>query len=351
MIKGKIGIISYNGKIQVVGPGRYTCFNPRAKIVAIKSVNDNLITYEILTIVRILRGNLGIASENGNPVLLAEGLHVRNNRLFLFEKSIEINQNYIQHRSIHIIRVPKGHYGLVTENNIPKVLSEGVHVVNSNVFRFDKLECANKDYINHGTIHIIRVAKGKIALVRDNNLPKFLKEGTHCINTNIFTYHGMEDLTKPLIRHATLTRFWVKKGEIGLAWDNDQPIFFIEGIYEKDSPTFIFEKCVSASDKLIFLGSKKIVTVNDGEVGVSYFKGKLQVLPPNRHIIESAEHVIQGFISTQQQSMHLDDPKDDSDNIICETKDFVQIEIKADVFYKINDPEKALLVVGKDAIP
>ena len=56
----------------------------------------------------------------------------------------------------------------------------------------------------------------------------------------------------------------------------------------------MFEKCVSAGDKFITLGAKKIVTVWDGEVGVSYLKGKLVVLKPDRHTIDSTEHTFQG---------------------------------------------------------
>ena len=33
--------------------------------------------------------------------------------------------------------------------------------------------------------------------------------------------------------------------------------------------------------------------------------------------------------------------------LVCETKDFVEIGIKADVFYRIGDAAKVLLVVGK----
>lgn len=52
---------------------------------------------------------------------------------------------------------------------------------------------------------------------------------------------------------------------------------YVEGIYVKDSPLFNFESCVNSSDKQIVLGSKKLITVWDGEVGVSYNKGKLTV--------------------------------------------------------------------------
>jgi hypothetical protein len=101
----------------------------------------------------------------------------------------------------------------------------------------------------------------------------------------------MVDLSLQVIRFGTITRFVVRRGEIGLGWENNQPVFFdgnallvkkilkffLEGVYEKDSPMFAFEKCVAAADKVISLGAKKIVTVWDGEVGVSYLRGKLVV--------------------------------------------------------------------------
>jgi hypothetical protein len=66
-----------------------------------------------------------------------------------------------------------------------------------------------------------------------------------------------------------------------------------------------------------------------------------------------------GFLSTQQQCLHLAHVdgggpihKDkDPDLLYCETKDFVQIGLKADVFYKITNPEKVLLIVGEVALP
>ena len=71
------------------------------------------------------RGEVGLASLNGQPLLLAEGLHVKNDRLFQFHEFQSINQPHIHHGSVHVIRVPKGYYGLVTENSIPKFLQEG----------------------------------------------------------------------------------------------------------------------------------------------------------------------------------------------------------------------------------
>jgi len=71
-------------------------------------------------------------------------------------------------------------------------------------------------------------------------------------------------------------------------------------------------------------------------------------------------------LSTQQQCLHLthqnlsasakaarnksnapDVDVSTEDYLTCETKDFVEIAIKADVFYQIDDAEKVLLIVGK----
>eukprot|EP01117_Protostelium_nocturnum_P011094 TRINITY_DN4026_c0_g1_i1.p1 TRINITY_DN4026_c0_g1~~TRINITY_DN4026_c0_g1_i1.p1 ORF type:complete len:725 (+),score=259.13 TRINITY_DN4026_c0_g1_i1:386-2560(+) len=372
---GSIGIIDYNGTMQVVGPGRYVCPNPRAKIVEVEKLSKNLIQNGPLTIVRVPRGKLGLAMDAGHPVLLDEGLHVRNSRFFEYRSETDFNKSLIQHGSIFIIRVPRGEFGLVIENQIPKLLSEGLHVTNSNVLTFVEFKTTNQPHLRHGTINLIRVAKGQVALVVDNNHYKFLPQGTHFINSNSFSFDRMEDLNQQSIKHGTITRFRVLKGEIGLAWEDNHPTFFEEGIYQKDSNNFSFVKCVVASEKEISLGSKKIITVWDGEVGVSFLKGKLQVLYPDRHFIESADHVFHSFLSTQQQCLHLvhtaannedeqledynerkkNGPKKKADrpnaeHLSCETKDFVEIGIKADVFYRISDAEKVLLVVGKDSV-
>eukprot|EP01116_Phalansterium_solitarium_P011181 TRINITY_DN267_c0_g1_i4.p1 TRINITY_DN267_c0_g1~~TRINITY_DN267_c0_g1_i4.p1 ORF type:complete len:684 (+),score=319.91 TRINITY_DN267_c0_g1_i4:134-2185(+) len=354
---GKIGLIDYNGAIQVVGEGRWLLPNPRAEWADFLSLNNNRITHETLTIVRIPRGMFGLARDAGQPFILAEGLHVRNDRNFVFLNMVPVNQSYLHHLSIHIIRVPKGSYGKITEDMVPKLLPEGVHVTNSNVFSFAGMQSANQIYIGHGTLHIVRVAKGNVALVTDNNQPKLLPSGTHYINSNTFNYFGVQDLNQQVIKHGTICRFRVRKGEIGLAWDNNQPQFYEEGIYEKDSSNFQFEKCVDASDKVIVLGARKIVTVWDGEVGVSYKKGKLHVLRPDRHQIDTPEHIFQGFLSTQQQCLHLYEEvsrkgpqRPDWGLAVCETKDFVELGIKADVFFRIVQPERALLIVGKDSI-
>ncbi len=77
----------------------------------------------------------------------------------------------------------------------PFLIVSGVHVTNSNVFSFDGLQLINQPYINHGTLHILRIPKGMVALVTDNNKPKLL-EGNHLASPHIYRHalHQFEDL-------------------------------------------------------------------------------------------------------------------------------------------------------------
>jgi len=213
--------------------------------------------------------------------------------------------------------------------------------------------------------------KGKIALINNNVKPMLLHEGTHTFTSQVLTFHGVRDVNDPHVVHGTITRFRVRNGEIGLAWEDNKPVFIeTPGIFEVDSPTFAFMKCEPASEKQIMLGSRKRIVVYDGEVGISYVNGKLDILQPKAHIFDAAERVFVNFLSTRQQLTPLTDaapiPRAEAKNkqkegeresagnngyLRCDTKDFVEIGIKAAVFYRIGDPEKALLTIGdSDAI-
>jgi len=364
---GRIGIINHNGNVQIVPPGRYMIPNPRANWIRTYSLTENPITYESLSIVRVQKGEYGLAQENERFLLLSEGLHVRNSRLFRFIGFQAANQKYIHHGTIHLLLVPVGEYALVNENNKPKILKTGRYIIDSNYFSVTDFVSVNQEHIQHGTIHIIRVLKGKIALINNNVKPMLLHEGTHTFTSQVLTFHGVKDVNDPHVVHGTITRFRVRNGEIGLAWEDNKPVFIeTPGIFEVDSPTFAFIKCEPASEKQIQLGSRKRIVVYDGEVGISYVNGKLDILQPKAHIFDAAERVFVNFLSTRQQLTPLTDaapiPRADNKSkekakeekesgihngyLRCDTKDFVEIGIKAAVFYRIGDPEKALLTIG-----
>ena len=172
---------------------------------------------------------------------------------------------------------------------------------------------------------------------------------------------------------GTITILRVTKGKVALAWKDNDPIFITEpGLYEFDSADFSFDSFRDAEERLIQLGAKKIVQVQTGRVGVTYDNGVLKVLRNGTHEIDSATHIVHRFLSIQEKSIRLatlsgneklarsmkrsqagkqsdasakakpNKPKQgvsdlivddkDADLTICETKDLVKVGIRADVF-------------------
>eukprot|EP00927_Polykrikos_kofoidii_P024462 TRINITY_DN2223_c1_g2_i1.p1 TRINITY_DN2223_c1_g2~~TRINITY_DN2223_c1_g2_i1.p1 ORF type:complete len:746 (-),score=107.45 TRINITY_DN2223_c1_g2_i1:48-2285(-) len=355
---GEIMILQNNGRTQVVGPGRYRIpyiYKPFCKWGGRYSLTKNYINEGTLTLVRVCRGQLGLATENGKPVLLAEGYHVYNSPLFKFEKFQPWNADYIHHMSIHVIRVPKGRFAKIWEQARPKLLPEGLHAIDNPVFSYEGTVDSKDPCIQHGSVCILQVPKGGLGLIKESNFPRLLEEGLHIYDSPTLQYNGVQSKLSPIIMHGTISRFRICKGELGLAWRDNDPLLIDEpGTYQVDSANFKFEKVVDATIKDIRLGSRKIITVYSGEVGVSFAAGRLQILPPGRHVIEAADHTFDDFLSTQQRAMRLvsttQGGKKEEDLLVCDTKDLVKIGIRADVFYKITDPEKAIMSVGREGL-
>merc|ERR1712080_229049 len=89
-------------------------------------------------------------------------------------------------------------------------------------------------------------------------------------------------------------------GELAISWLNNEPILLeTPGCYAYDTADFVFVRHQPLSDKVIELGSKKIVTVIKGEICVTHQHGALRLLMPGRHVLEDAAHTIDGFLPTE----------------------------------------------------
>lgn len=361
---GCIRLAESNGRIYAVGPGRWV-LKTHLKVAGyarwvsnqpMNVTNTPKVQQGPLTICRVGPSEVGLAFEHStNPVLLAPGLHVYNEPSFRFDKTVDVKEPYVQHGTFHIVQVKRGNYALVWESPTqPRILRQGNYVVVSPAFRFEKFIAVEEVYIKHGTIFIIQVPKGHLGKIMENVTPKLLPEGVHMVDHPNFHFEGLELLSSPVIRHGTITRFRVSQGEVGLAtWQNEAIFVEIPGTYEVDSPDFIFHGSKSVSSKLLQNGNKKVVTVFSGEVGLSYRAGCLDVLTPGRHIISAADHYFDSFLSTQQVALRLADTTNSSptdDLIVAETKDFVKVGICADIFFSIADAAKTIMRVGKDGV-
>ena len=297
--EGSIGFVEKNGVMYACEPGRYRLYNPRASWESVQSF-----------------ANLPI-----------------------------------QAGPINIFRVPVGHYGMVFVGNDPFLVSSengGLFAVNNPAFRFMGSIKIGETYIKHSTIHIIRVPKGSYGCVKQNNVPALLPPGVHVFKTDDFVLTKFASLSEESVTFETITRFFVPKGNIGMAWRDSQPVFFQErGVYLVDSPMFRYVGSVPIETPEIILGSRKIITVKEGMVGVSHHKGQLKILPPGRHVIEDEEHVFDEFLSTQQKSLNLTKDSNPSQLLmVCESRELVRIGIQASVFYNIRDPKLAVVKIG-----
>jgi len=232
------------------------------------------------------------------------------------------------------------------ENNVPKLLSPGVYVTDSNYFKYHGLVDVNDHYIEHYTNQIIRIPKAFIGLATVVTKPLLLHEGLYFFNDPKINFKGMVEASNSVIIHSPITRFRINNGEIGLSWWQNKPLFIQEpGVYEVDSVDFIFKRCVPINTKKIVLGSSMRIVVYDGEVGVNYTKGRLEILPPGTYLFANdTDRTFDSFISTKYQSIPLTDVKEPV--LRCDTKDFVEIGIKADVFFRISNPKTCLMTVG-----
>jgi len=395
---GCISFYTKDGKTYAVTEGRWWLNSTKACwIRRNESLDKNVISPEEskVLIVRILPGTVGLARERGTEILLDVGTHVFNSGLVSFIESVNYKDvDSFSHGRYHYLRVARGNFGMVwvevmqngIKSFVPRLLKQGEHFIDSHLFKFNGFVKCNKEYIEHGSIHLISVPKGKIAKVFQENKPRLLGAGKHLIESTGFQFCGMVDIVNSnVIVHGTITILRVTLGKIALTWKDSDP-FFIDkpGLYEFDSPDFSFVEFKDAEERLIQLGAKKIILVHTGQVGVTYDAGILKILKNGRHVISNSTHVFHRFLSTQQKSIrlatlnsfernkrmtmqrqwssktqakiedqpryHSDTERQDADLTICETKDLVKVGLRADVFYSIEDPEKCINKIDTDEL-
>jgi hypothetical protein len=148
----------------------------------------------------------------------------------------------------------------------PRLLKQGEHFIDSHLFHFVGVVDVATTYISHGSIHRISVEKGSVVKVWHDNLPRLLGEGDHIVESTQFRFEGMENIIKsPCIVHGTLTILRATRGEIALVWKDNEPTFIdTPGLYEFDSPDFTFAEFKDAEEPYIQLGSKKTIPCPNG---------------------------------------------------------------------------------------
>lgn len=231
----------------------------------------------------------------------------------------------------HVLNVPAGHYARAFSKNRPVLYGEGPHVIIDPTFQFNEqtgFVSQNEPYIQHQTIHILRVPAGKVAKVWIGTVP-YLYESRR-------TPYVIVDAQFKLVAQD------LKKGKTGLFFD--------------------------AGQSFMQHGSIKRIIPHTGEVAITYNNGILTIIETPQDgkpvIIDSPTHQFDGFISTALQTCLFpsketksqalsDNSKASSDEVnlkIFQTRDSLRVGVVLVVAFKITDPEMALTKLGKEGI-
>mmetsp|Transcript_17783 Transcript_17783/g.41436 ORF Transcript_17783/g.41436 Transcript_17783/m.41436 type:complete len:456 (+) Transcript_17783:85-1452(+) len=311
--EGYIQFIHISGRIEAVGSGRWTLGRlglSRARWGKHAQLTSPLIRYQNVTIVWVKRGQLGLAWEAGAEVLLDAGLHVYNSPAFNLERIVDQNIDYLEHGVVHIIRVPAGKLAKVwclspLGGHVPRLLSEGVHGIESSFFRYEGLVSMMERHITHGgagtAIHVLKVPVGSLLKVLVEGKPLLLGAGYHMYEAISVHTVGLAMLSEKCIRHGHMHLIRVLGGEVAVAWLNNEPLLIdVPGNYGFRDGDFKYVRHQPLADKVIQLGAKKVVTVHRDEICMSHQHGALKILEPGRHVLDDPMHTIDGFMATDQ---------------------------------------------------
>ncbi len=380
-------------------------------------VNENYINHGNIHIIRVPVGKLAKISIAGKPMILPprDQVYVFNSPLFKFhpvnqqKKFVDVNDAYIQHGMLHILRVPQGKIAKIMIDGRPQFLvgSDKPYYFKSATFSLvpargqlgaqdvELFEDVNTPYIKHGTHYLLRVPKGKIAKVWVDGIPQFLtgSDKPYHFESSTFNFEPkqaqghraneiFEDASAPYIKHGTLHILRVPRGKIAKVWIDNQPqlLEYQDKPYTFDNPTFLLDPkqrdpLVLFEDEdaeLICHGSLKRLLPRTGSVAVTYDAGKLVIIPPSDNgkpiLIEKPTHTVKSFLFTGTTNLMFpskrakeERAKEFSDRAMrgenedfnferFTTADASTIGVKLLVVYTVTDPETLLSGVQVDHI-
>eukprot|EP00750_Incisomonas_marina_P015401 INCI18224.1.p1 GENE.INCI18224.1~~INCI18224.1.p1 ORF type:complete len:651 (-),score=115.65 INCI18224.1:371-2323(-) len=279
---------------------------------------------------------------NGEVFILNQGCNIAQT-YFREVKVFNINSNHIHVHPMHIIRVLPGYYGLCKFDGIPHIMAPGRHFINDPLFEYVGVVSVTSPYIQNGTISIIIVPTGQVAVCSVKGVGHILEAGQHWINNPDFTFDGgFVSASAEYIQAHAKHRILIPVGKIGLGWrKNESVLLEANRAYFIDDPNFRYRGSESMLDERIEHGSFKILTVNKGLVGVSFDAGKLALLPAGRHIVHRETHNFCSMLSGGQETIPID-------QITNLSSDNVGLRFSAALNVQVVDAAKAVTMLGRD---
>jgi len=100
-----------------------------------------------------------------------------------------------------------------------------------------------------------------------------------------FVMLGRVPQNAEVIQHIDLHRIIVPEGRRGLVMDGQHPILLEPGIFTKKSSVLVYKGSFAIDERIVSLDPFLIVTPFEGEVGVAYRGGKLEILQPGPNFL------------------------------------------------------------------
>lgn len=365
---------------KIYGPGVHVIhdpnfvYNPKDDLI---DQNQPYINRGIMHIIRVVPGKMAKITINGKPRLLLpqEEPYIffdANFKTFNpVQDYVDVNQLYINHGQIHVIRVPNGLVAKVTINGTPHLLTERkeAYVFDDPTFyRFDAEKdyaSLNNPYIHHGQIHVLRVPANKIAKIIINGIPQLLaaRRDPYVFCDPTFQVFKPEEhycnVNDNWIQHGNILILRVPAGKVLKIWDNSEPVLLEhrKEPYEYQDPNVILAgqnyqgALANATDAVIEHGSiKRIITSTGFKTPIYEGGGKLRILLPSSEpeLINDGNCRVGKPIPDAVQNMYI--PANKLEWLTVSTNDSLQINIQLAVAYQIVDPEKALRDLGVNEI-
>merc|ERR1719401_925094 len=138
-------------------------------------------------------------------------------------------------------------------------------------------------------------------------------------------------LTQPAIIHGTRAIVTVPQGFVGLAMDRGQPVLLPPGLHQWDSGTIEWKNLIDLSDSVICLGPYTLVTVDEGYAAVTQDNGAQKILEGGRaYMLTHRNWKFEKFMTRKLQTM-------DIGKITVTTGDNVPLEVVDNVNWRIED--------------
>jgi len=176
------------------------------------------------------------------------------------------------------------------------------------------------------------VRKGR----HQNGQYMFFGEGVHVYPSPYLAIENQDvRLTDGAIIHGTKAIVTVTQGFVGLAMDRGQPILLPPGLHQWDSPTIQFHELIDLASSIIRLGPYTLITVDEGYAAVTQDNGAQKILEGGEaYMLTHRNWKFEKFMTKKLQT-------NDVGPIQVTTGDNVPLEATATVNWRIEDAKLA----------